>query len=142
MLLSLDGTVVVQIVNFIVFLAIMNVIFFKPVGAAIARRRAYIDGLKHDIETLDQDAKSLRGQAEARRAAARREADEAIARARVAFGKETDAIVTEAQGQAMEIVRRARTQVEAEVQTARGQEPRIVDALAGEMVVRALGGAA
>jgi F-type H+-transporting ATPase subunit b len=142
MLLSLDGTVVVQIVNFLVFLAIMNVIFFKPVGAAIARRRAYIDGLKHDIESLDQDTKSLRGQAEARRAAARREADEAIAQARVAFGKETDAIVSEAQGQAMEIVRRARTQVETEVQSARAQEPRIVDALAGEMVARALEGAA
>ena len=142
MLLSLDGTVVVQIVNFIVFLAIMDVIFFRPVGAAIARRRAYIDGLKHDIESLDQDTKSLRGQAEARRAAARREADEAIAQARVAFGKETDAIVSEAQGQAMEIVRRARTQVETEVQSARAQEPRIVDALAGEMVARALEGAA
>jgi F-type H+-transporting ATPase subunit b len=142
MLLSLDGTVVVQIVNVLVFLAIMNVIFFKPVGAAIARRRAYIDGLKHDIESLDQDTKSLRGQAEARRAAARREADEAIAQARVAFGKETDAIVSEAQGQAMEIVRRARTQVETEVQSARAQEPRIVDALAGEMVARALEGAA
>ncbi|MGD0052145.1 MAG: ATP synthase F0 subunit B, partial [Vulcanimicrobiaceae bacterium] len=133
MLLALDGTVVVQIVNFIVFLAIMDVIFFRPVGAAIARRRAYIDGLKHDIETLDQDVKSLRGQAEAQRAAARREADEAIAQARIAFGKETDAIVAEAQGQAMEIVRRARTQVETEIQAARGQEPRIVDALAGEM---------
>jgi F-type H+-transporting ATPase subunit b len=142
MLLALDGTVVVQIVNFIVFLAIMDVIFFRPVGAAIARRRAYIDGLKHDIETLDQDVKSLRGQAEAQRAAARREADEAIAQARIAFGKETDAIVAEAQGQAMEIVRRARTQVETEIQAARGQEPRIVDALAGEMVARALGGAA
>ena len=142
MLLALDGTLVVQIVNFIVFLAIMDVIFFRPVGAAIARRRAYIDGLKHDIETLDQDVKSLRGQAEAQRAAARREADEAIAQARIAFGKETDAIVAEAQGQAMEIVRRARTQVETEIQAARGQEPRIVDALAGEMVARALGGAA
>jgi len=142
MLLALDGTVVVQIVNFIVFLAIMDVIFFRPVGAAITRRRAYIDGLKHDIETLDQDVKSLRGQAEAQRAAARREADEAIAQARIAFGKETDAIVAEAQGQAMEIVRRARTQVETEIQAARGQEPRIVDALAGEMVARALGGAA
>ena len=42
----------------------------------------------------------------------------------------------------MEIVRRARTQVETEVQSARAQEPRIVDALAGEMVARALEGAA
>ena len=56
--------------------------------------------------------------------------------------EEMSAIVSEAQGQAMEIVRRARTQVETEVQSARAQEPRIVDALAGEMVARALEGAA
>jgi len=36
-MLSLDGTLLVQLVNFIVVLAIINVIFFKPVGAAIAR---------------------------------------------------------------------------------------------------------
>src|ERR1700733_7531768 len=81
-MLSLDGTLVVQLVNFIVFLAILNVIFFKPVGAAIARRRAFIDGLRHDIEQYHVEAKSLRGQAEARRAAAAREAGEGCARAR------------------------------------------------------------
>jgi F-type H+-transporting ATPase subunit b len=142
MLLSLDGTVVVQIVNFIVFLAIMNVIFFKPVGAAIARRRAYIDGLKHDVESLDGDVKSLRGQAETRRHAARLAADEAIAQARQAFGKETDAIVSEAQGRALEVVQQAHAQVETELQAARTNEARIVDALADEMLGRAIGGAA
>lgn len=142
MLLSLDSTVIVQIVNFIVFLAIMNVIFFKPVGAAIARRRAYIDGLKHDIEALDQDGKSLRGQAESRRVAARREADEAIAAGRVAFGKETDRLIVNAQGRALEIVQRAHAQVETEVRGARAQETRVVDALADEMVGRVLGGVA
>ncbi|HTW84694.1 MAG TPA: ATP synthase F0 subunit B [Candidatus Sulfotelmatobacter sp.] len=142
MLLSLDGTVVVQIVNFIVFLAIMNVIFFKPVGAAIARRRAYIDGLKHDVEALDQDVKSLRGQAEIRRHEARLAADEAIAAKRQAFGKETDAIISDAQGRALEIVQKAHAQVETELQSARAQEARIVDALADEMVGRAIGGAA
>jgi F-type H+-transporting ATPase subunit b len=141
-MLTLNGTLLVQLVNFIVFLAIMNVIFFKPVGAAIARRRAYIDGLKHDIETLSQDVKSFHGQAEVRRAAARREADEAIAQARQAFGKETDGIIAEAQGRAVEIVQKAHAEVATEVEAARAQEPRIVDALAGEMVGQALGGAA
>src|ERR1700730_14160101 len=87
-MLSLDGTLIVQLVNFIVFLVILNEIFMKPVGAAIARRRAYIDGLMHDMEQLQRDAKELRGQAEARRLAARREAEDAIARARVAAGQE------------------------------------------------------
>jgi F-type H+-transporting ATPase subunit b len=138
-MLSLDGTLLVQLVNFIVFLAILNAIFFKPVGAAIAKRRAYIDGLKHDIEQAQMDAKTLRAQAEERRAAARREAEEAIARARVATGAETDTIVAAAQTEAMEIVAKAHAEVAREVESARKDESRIVDALADELLTRAIG---
>jgi F-type H+-transporting ATPase subunit b len=141
-MLSLDGTLVVQLINFIVFLAILNAIFFKPVGAAIARRRAFIDGLRHDIEQLHGDVKTLRGQAEERRAAARREADELIARARVGAGKESDVIVSRAQEQASEIVAKAHAEVERELVAARAEEPRIVNALADDMLARALGGLA
>jgi F-type H+-transporting ATPase subunit b len=140
--LSLDGTLVVQLINFVVFLAILNVIFMKPVGAAIARRRAYIDGLKHDFEQLQHDADELRGQAETRRLAARREADEALAKARVAAAQEADAIVAAAQGRAVAITAQAHAEVAKEVSAARAEEPRVVDVLAGEMVNRALGGVA
>ena len=141
-MLSLDGTLVVQLINFIVFLAILNAIFFKPVGAAIARRRAFIDGLRHDIEQLHGEVKTLRGQAEEHRAAARREADELIARARVGAGKESDVIVSRAQEQASEIVAKAHAEVERELAAARAEEPRIVNALADDMLARALGGLA
>ena len=141
-MLSLDGTLLVQLVNFIVFLVILNAVFFKPVGAAIARRRAYIDGLKHDIEALQSEAKAYRGQAEEHRSAARRDADEAIARGRADAGREADTIVGAAQERAAAITAEAHAEVAREVQTARRDEQRIVDALAGDMVSRALGGAA
>jgi F-type H+-transporting ATPase subunit b len=138
-MLSLDGTLIVQLVNFIVFLVILNEIFMKPVGAAIARRRAYIDGLMHDMEQLQRDAKELRGQAEARRLAARREAEEAIARARVAAAQEADALVVEAQTRAGEVTKLAHAEVAKEVAAARTQEGRVVGLLANEMLNRALG---
>ena len=138
-MLSLDGTLIVQLVNFIVFLVILNEIFMKPVGAAIARRRAYIDGLMHDMEQLQRDAKELRGQAEARRLAARREAEEAIARARVAAAQEADALVVAAQSRAGEVIKLAHAEVAKEVAAARSQEGRVVGVLANEMLNRALG---
>ncbi|GAC1659966.1 MAG: hypothetical protein NVS4B13_06610 [Candidatus Elarobacter sp.] len=141
-MLSLDGTLIVQLINFIVFLTILNVIFFKPVGAAIAKRREYVDGVRRDIERLQSDAKALRGQAEERRAAARREADEAIARARVEAGKDSDTLVTGAQERASEIVAQAHGEVEREIAKARADEPRVVEALSNEMLGRALGGLA
>ncbi|MDB5039359.1 MAG: putative synthase chain AtpF [Candidatus Eremiobacteraeota bacterium] len=138
-MLSLDGTLIVQLVNFIVFLVILNEIFMKPVGAAIARRRAYIDGLMHDMEQLQRDAKELRGQAESRRLAARREAEEAIARARVAAAQEADALVVAAQSRAGEVTKLAHAEVAKEVAAARSQEGRVVGLLANEMLNRALG---
>ncbi len=138
-MLELDGTLLVQLVNFVVFLAILNAIFFRPVGAAIARRRAYIDGLKHDIEQLQSEAKAFRGQADEHRVAARRDADEAIARARAEAGREADALVSAAQARASEITARAHAEVATEIASARRDEPRIVDALANEMLDRALG---
>jgi F-type H+-transporting ATPase subunit b len=138
-MLALDATLVVQLVNFIVFLVILNEIFMKPVGAAIARRRAYIDGLMHDMEQLQRDAKELRGQAEARRLAARREAEEAIARARVAAAQEADALVVSAQSRAGEVTKQAHAEVAKEIAAARSQEGRVVGLLANEMLSRALG---
>jgi len=139
---DIDGTLIVQLGNFIVFLAILNVIFMKPVGAAIARRRAYSEGLRHDIEKLQGSANDIRGEADARRLQARREAEEAIAKARTIAGKEADAQITEAQARAAKIVADAHAKVGGEVESARAEEPRIVAALADELVGRALGGAA
>lgn len=133
------GTLLVQIVNFVVFLAIMNVIFFRPVGAAIAKRRAYIDGLAHDFASLQDDAKSLRGQADERRAAARRKADEILTAARAKASGEAEGIVSEATQKAQVLIDDAHRQVAAEMATARAQEPALVAALSNEMVARAFG---
>jgi len=133
------GTLLVQIVNFVVFLAIMNVIFFRPVGAAIAKRRAYVDGLAHDFESLQTDAKTLRGQAEERRAAARRKADEILTAARSKASNEAEGIVSEATQKAQGFIDGAHRQVAGEIEQARAQEPALVAALSSEMVARAFG---
>ena len=59
MFLSVDATLIVQVVNFIVFLLVLNVVFTRPVGAAIAKRRAYINGLSADTEQAEADLKAL-----------------------------------------------------------------------------------
>jgi F-type H+-transporting ATPase subunit b len=133
------GTLLVQIVNFVVFLAIMNVVFFRPVGAAIAKRRAYIDGLAHDFASLETDAKALRGQADERRAVARRKADEILTAARAKASNEAEGIVSEATQKAQGLIDGAHRQVAHEMEAARAQEPALVAALANEMVARAFG---
>ncbi len=139
MLLSLDGTLVVQLVNFLIFLVVLNAIFLKPVGAAIAKRRAYIDGLARDIEQLADDVRTLRTQAEERRAAARREADAAIAAGRSQGQTEAATIAAESAEQAAKLVEDAQATVAREVAIARERETQIIENLAETLLTRAVG---
>jgi F-type H+-transporting ATPase subunit b len=139
MLLSLDGTLVVQLVNFVIFVLILNAIFLKPVGAAIAKRRAYINGVAADIEQFENDVRSLRGQAEERRATARREAEAAIAEARAAAQNEGNAIIADHQIQASAMTAEAQATVALELTSARAEEEAIVASLARTMLERAVG---
>jgi F-type H+-transporting ATPase subunit b len=141
MLLSLDGTLVVQLVNFLVFLVVLNGIFLKPVGAAIAKRRAYIDGVSSDIEQYESDVKLLRAQAEERRAAARREADAVIAQARSQGQTEAAAIGADYAARATELAAEAQATVGREIDQARANEQQIVESLADTLLNRALGSA-
>jgi F-type H+-transporting ATPase subunit b len=136
--LSIDGTLLVQVVNFILFIVLLNVAFLRPVGRAIAERRAYIDGLARDIESGEAEVRSARGRAEEQRAAARREADAALAKARAAAQNEAVAVTVEYQGRAQAIVEDAHRAVESEVQAARAHEPQLVAGLAETMLERAL----
>ncbi len=139
MLLSLDGTLVVQLVNFLVFLVVLNAIFLKPVGAAIAKRRAYIDGLTRDIDQFSADVQSLRAQADERRAAARRDADAALAQERAQGQTEAAAVGADHAAQAAQLVAEAHATVAREVAAARSSEAQIVEALAETLLTRAVG---
>ena len=139
MLLSLDGTLVVQLINFLVFLVVLNAIFLKPVGAAIAKRRAYIDGVSRDIEQYESDVKMLRMQAEERRAAARREADAVIAQARSQGQTEAATVSADHMSRALQITEEAEAAVAQEIVQARQNEQQIVESLADTLLNRALG---
>jgi F-type H+-transporting ATPase subunit b len=140
MLLAISaGTLIVQLVNFIVFLAILNAIFLRPVGRAIAARRAYIDSVGADIAQFEGDLKALHAQASDKRADARRRADARIAEQRAQAQSEAAAIVADHQVQAAAIAAEAQATVGLEIAQARLSETAVVEALAREMLDRAVG---
>jgi F-type H+-transporting ATPase subunit b len=140
--LSIDGTLLVQVVNFVLFIVLLNIVFLRPVGRAIAERRAYIDGLSRDIESAEAEVRAARGTAEEHRAAARREADAAIVKARTAAQNEAGDVTLGYQQKAQAIVEDAQRQVGAEIEAARANEAQIVDGLAQTMLERAIGSGA
>jgi F-type H+-transporting ATPase subunit b len=139
MLLSLDGTLFVQLVNFIIFLVILNAIFLRPVGRAIASRRAYIDKVGMDIAQFEYDLKSLRALGDEKRAAARRKADATVAAARAEAQGEAVSIIADHQAQAGAIIAEAQATAGLEVAQARTSGAAVVESLAREMLERAVG---
>jgi F0F1-type ATP synthase membrane subunit b/b' len=141
MFLSLDyGTFLIQLVNFAIFFAILNVVFLRPVGAALKKRREYIEGVQSDYERYAHQVGVLRADADGRRAAARRAAEETIAKTRSAAERDAQAIVDAQTEHAQATIEQARATVALEVNAAKAREPELSRELAKTLLDRALGG--
>jgi F-type H+-transporting ATPase subunit b len=138
MFLSLDGTLFVQLINFAIFFALLNVVFLKPVGRAIAKRRAYIDGLVSDYARYQADAQSLRAQAEEIRVGARRQAEQLVAAARAGASNEAAEMSSRYAQQAQSLVEQAQKTAAAELEAARTGEAETVRGLAALMLERVI----
>ncbi len=142
MFLKLDGTFFVQLVNFAIFFALLNVLFLRPVGKAIAKRREYINSVTADYDKYQAEANALRANDERLRAEARREAEQIVAKGRADASNATAELATKYGSQAQTVVEEAQRQVASELDAARAQSQRTVGELAGLMVDRALSEAA
>jgi F0F1-type ATP synthase membrane subunit b/b' len=138
--LSLDNTFWIQLLNFAIFFALLNGVFLRPVGAAIKKRRAHIDGAQSDYERYAHQIRTLRSDADGRRAAARRAADETIAAARAAAESEAESELAGRTTEAEAIVEQARATVALELSVARGRQSELSRNLARTLLERAVGG--
>lgn len=138
MFLSFDGTFWVQLVNFVIFYAILNVVFLRPVQRAIVKRREYIDSLTHDYDRAQAQASELRAEAEQVRAGARRESDHILAEARNDGGNEAAKIASDYAMRVQSIVEDAHRIVAGEVEAVRPREAALAGELAESIVGRVL----
>jgi len=136
--LKVDGTIFIQLINFAIFFAILNVVFLRPVGAAIRRRREYINSLTNDYDRFQAEAASLRTQAESIRAAARRRAEQALMKERADVSNETAELAARYAQDAARTVEAAHEQAAQELESARRDEPQIIKQLADQMIRKTL----
>ena len=138
MFLSLDGTFFVQLINFAIFFAVLNVVFLRPVAAAIRRRREYINSLVSDYDRYQAEARRLRAQAQSIRSDARREAENRVAAARAAASNEAAELSGRYAQQSQAIVEEAHRAAHAEFEAARVGEDEAVRGIAASMLDRVI----
>jgi F-type H+-transporting ATPase subunit b len=139
MLLSIDGTFLVQILNFILFGVLLNYFFIAPTRRAIEARQRHIATLYGEGDTFAAQAKDIQAQADAILDAARRQVDEAMRAAGARASDEAHAIERKASEEAAASVALAHATVASERAQALSKQGPFVEELARSMAERSLG---
>lgn len=138
MLLSLDGTFLVQMLNFVVFWVLLNYLFIAPTRRVIEERQRFIADRRKQGEELRAAAASLKAQAAASVDEARRRTAEIMREAAASATAETSAIEKRAAEEASATVALAHATVAAERAQANTKQDAFVKELARSMSQRAL----
>ncbi len=73
-LLSINETLIVQLISFLVFLFVINRVMFRPLRGLIKKRGEHLDAIKHDISEADNEYQHLLKQIKKRESAVKNEA--------------------------------------------------------------------
>ncbi len=137
MLLTIDGTFLAQILNFILFWVLLNYLFIAPTRRAIEERSAYVAGLYKEGDAFEAEAASLQAQADAILHEARRQTDESMRAAAASAADEVHTIERKAADEAAATVQLAHATVASERRQALEKQQAFVTELAHSMVARA-----
>jgi F-type H+-transporting ATPase subunit b len=138
MLLSLDGTFLVQILNFVVFWMLLNVLFIAPTRRAIETRQRFIETQYREADEFSARARALQAQAEAIIDEARRKTEEAMRAAAAEGAEESRAIERKALEEVAATIALAHATVANERAEAVAKQGPFVEELAQSMVDQAL----
>ena len=111
-------TVVANVVNVLVFFALMKHFLFKPVNEIIAKRNALIQGDLDEAAKEKEDAIKLKTEYEASIADAKQEAADIIDKAKKASAKEHDEAVAKTQEETAKMIADAKESIEADKEKA------------------------
>lgn len=105
-MVSVDGSLVLQIVNFLLLIWIMNMVLYKPIRKILLERKAKVDGLQSDIEDSDRQVQSIEDAYAA-----------GVRQARAAGQKEKEALMQAAIEEEKAIVGKINESAQAELKT-------------------------
>ena len=138
MLLTIDGTFLVQILNFVVFWFLLNMVFIAPTRRAIEERLRLIAATQRESQELREQAAALHAEADALIDAARRRTEEIMREAAGRAAAESHGIERKASDEAAASVALAHAAVASERAHATEKQGPLVQELARAMVNRAV----
>ena len=118
-LISINETLVVQVVSFLIFLFVMNRLMFRPLRKTMGKRSKYVSDLDQEIDAAERDILRYSKEIDKRRAAAHAEAHGVTAELEEKGTVEAHEIIDAAVKEISEIKQQTKTRIDAQISEAR-----------------------
>ena len=138
-MIKLDWTLFLQFVNFMVLMAVLNALLFKPLRAALQARREAIEASRAKVQDIDEQVQAQIARYEAQLQEARQQGALERAALRKAGQEEEARILGEANRTAAEKLQGIKAQIQDEAGAARQALRNETEALAREIAGKVLG---
>ena len=138
-MIELDGTLVLQFVNFMILMVVLNALLFKPLRAALKARKETIEGSRAKVQDIDEQVQAQIARYEAQLQDARQQGGQERSALRKTGQEEEVRILGEANRSAAERLQTITAQIQDEANSARQALRGETEALAKEIAGKVLG---
>ena len=137
-LISINETLVVQLISFLVFLFVINRLMFRPLRSVMAEREEFIDGLRGDIKGTEQEMADMLAQLEKQEAEVKTEAIMYQKKLKEEGNEISERIHEEAFDKMTQLRHKTEKEVQAQIDEARKHLARESEALAVRIMEKVL----
>ena len=138
-MITIDITVLIQIVNILILIVVMNAVLYRPVRTMLAKRKEKVDELGTAIETFKKNAELRKEEINRKLNEARRKAKEEIESAKAAAQVSTAESLAKIRQEALADKTTQLGEIQLQVAEARQQLSGQTDSFATDMAAKILG---
>jgi F-type H+-transporting ATPase subunit b len=137
--IELDGTLLLQFINFMILMVALNALLFKPLRAALQARKETIEGSKAKVQDIDEQVQAQIARYEGQLQEARQQGGQERTAMRKTAQEEEGRILGDANRTASERLQAITAQIQEEADSARQALRNETEALAKEIAGKVLG---
>jgi F-type H+-transporting ATPase subunit b len=138
-MITIDITVLIQIINILILIVVMNAVLYKPVRTVLAKRKEKLAELANSIETFKKNAELRREEINRKLNDARSKAKEEIEKARSAAQTTTAESLAQVRQEATSHKTAQLDEIKKQFTDAQQQLSGQIDSFASDMAAKILG---
>lgn len=138
-LISINETMVVQLISFLIFLFVINRVMFRPLRNTMQEREHYIEGIRVDIRDAEKKLEKTLQQVQDENAAVREAGLQMTAELEQQGNEEAGKIITGARQEISQLGNKARLEIDAKIVDARKSIVAEADKLSLNVMEKVLG---